>query len=143
MALVLQDPTGALNPVIRVGKQVEEVLVLHRPDMDSSARKARIEEIFLELDLQDPGLIANRFPHELSGGQRQRVLLAIALAGDPELLIADEPTTALDSTVQAKILDLVKGIVEARQLSLLWISHDLGVLASFWRRISGFFGFND
>ncbi len=135
MALVLQDPTGALNPVIRVGKQVEEVLVLHRPDMDSSARKARIEEIFLELDLQDPGLIANRFPHELSGGQRQRVLLAIALAGDPELLIADEPTTALDSTVQAKILDLVKGIVEARQLSLLWISHDLGVLAYMCERI--------
>ena len=135
IALVFQDPVGALNPVLRVGKQVEEVLVLHKPDLGARERAHRIEELFLELGLKDAQAMARRYPHELSGGQRQRVLLAMALAGDPDILIADEPTTALDPTVQARILRLVKGIQKSRQLALLWISHDLGVLAHMCDRL--------
>jgi ABC-type glutathione transport system ATPase component len=129
MAMVFQDPASALNPVLRVGFQVEEVLRLHRP-LDAAGRRLELLRLFEEVQLPDPIDLLRRYPHELSGGQRQRVMLAMALAGEPELLIADEPTTALDVTVQAQILDLVEGIRRQRGLAMLWISHDLGVVAS-------------
>ena len=136
IGLVFQDPAAALNPVLRVGFQVEEVLAAHGTAGPSRAeRRARVVELFREVRLPDPEALLDRFPHQLSGGQRQRVMIAIALAGEPELLLADEPTTALDVTVQAAILDLVTRIRQERGLALLWISHDLGVIAQVCERV--------
>lgn len=131
VAYVFQDPSSALNPVLRVGAQVEEVLKVHRPDLDRQARKARLLELFTEVDLPDAARLARRYPHQLSGGQRQRVLIAAALAGEPELLVADEPTTALDVTVQEQILKLLARLRDRRGLAMVWISHDLQLVRAF------------
>lgn len=136
MGLVFQDPSAALNPVLRVGFQVEEVLAAHGVGgATRSERRARVLELFDEVQLPEPERLIDRFPQELSGGQRQRVMIAIALAAEPELLLADEPTTALDVTVQAGILKLVARIREERGLAMLWISHDLGVIAQVCDRV--------
>ncbi len=129
IALVFQDPATALNPVLRVGFQIDEVLQLHRK-LDRGQRQQEILRLLEEVQLPEPEQLIRRYPHELSGGQRQRIMIAMALAGEPELLVADEPTTALDVTVQAEILKLIAQIRERRQLSMLWISHDLGVVAA-------------
>ena len=127
MSMVFQEPMTALDPLMRVGKQVAEVVRNHAGVSRASAR-ARAVELLAEVELPDPEMTARAYPHQLSGGQRQRVLIAMALANDPALLIADEPTTALDVTVQAHILDLLGGLVARRGAGLLFISHDLAVV---------------
>lgn len=127
LSMVFQDPMSSLNPSMRVGWQVAEVLILHHQHTQSAA-KTRVEHLFEEVELSDPTRTFNKYPHELSGGQKQRVMLAIALASEPEVLIADEPTTALDVTVQKSILQLLKKVQTERGLALLFITHDLDVV---------------
>ncbi|WP_159607231.1 ABC transporter ATP-binding protein, partial [Agromyces humi] len=134
-AIVFQGAMHSLNPVQRVGAQIAEALVQHAASdfRDKARRVARIIELLEQVDL--PPEKADAYPHELSGGQKQRVMIAMALACDPELIIADEPTTALDVIVQAQVLEVLTGLVRERGLSLLLISHDLSVLAATCDRI--------
>jgi oligopeptide/dipeptide ABC transporter ATP-binding protein len=128
IGMVFQDPMTSLNPVFTVGDQVSETIRAHRR---ATAREAKDRAIALfgEVGIPDPGLRYSAYPHQLSGGLRQRVMIAIALAADPELLVADEPTTALDVTVQAQILELLDRLRRDRGMSVLLITHDLGVVA--------------
>ena len=128
IGMVFQDPMTSLNPVFTVGDQVAETIRAHRK---ATSREAKDRAIALlgEVGIPDPGLRYSAYPHQLSGGLRQRVMIAIALAADPELLIADEPTTALDVTVQAQILELLATLRRDRGMSVLLITHDLGVVA--------------
>lgn len=135
VAYVFQDPSSALNPVLRVGAQVEEVLKVHCPGLKRAARKTRLMQLLREVDLPEPEDLSRRYPHQLSGGQRQRVLIAAALAGEPELLVADEPTTALDVTVQEQILLLLERLRRDRGLGMLWISHDLQMVRAFCQEV--------
>jgi peptide/nickel transport system ATP-binding protein len=128
VAMIFQEPMTALNPLQSVGRQVAEPLVLHR-GMGWDAAKAEAARLLDHVRLPDAKGRLGAYPHQLSGGQRQRVMIAMALACRPDLLVADEPTTALDVTVQAQILDLVVELVEETQMALILISHDLGVIA--------------
>jgi peptide/nickel transport system ATP-binding protein len=134
MSMIFQDALTALNPVMTIGKQVEESLLIHS-NMDAHARRQRALESMRDADLDDPESLYNRYPHELSGGMRQRVMIAAALVRDPMLLIADEPTTALDVTVQADILRLLKKVNETKKTAILFISHDLGVVRKLCSRV--------
>jgi oligopeptide/dipeptide ABC transporter ATP-binding protein len=125
---VFQDPTTSLNPVLTVGYQVREAVTAHR-SMPRAEARARTVALLDEVGIPDPAGRYAAYPHELSGGLRQRVMIAIALAGEPDLLVADEPTTALDVTVQAQILELLDRIRSRRQMAVLLITHDLGVVA--------------
>lgn len=129
IAMIFQEPMTSLNPSMRCGEQISEAVVLHSK-LNRTKSVERTMALMEEVGLPSTLLFYKKYPHQLSGGQRQRVMIAMALAGDPEILVADEPTTALDMTVQKKILELLKRIRDNRMMSLLFISHDLGVIRS-------------
>ncbi|MGJ8529558.1 dipeptide ABC transporter ATP-binding protein [Maritalea sp.] len=130
VGMVFQEPMTALNPLMKVGDQIKEALELHVPDINFDMR---VRELVQEVDL--PPTVVHRYPHELSGGQRQRIGLAIALAGEPELLIADEPTSALDMITQRQVIDLIRRVCDNHGMALLFISHDLGAVAALCEHI--------
>ncbi|MGY2047348.1 ABC transporter ATP-binding protein [Methylobacterium sp. JK268] len=134
VAMIFQDPASALNPVLRLGRQVGEALALHR-GLSGAAIRAEARRLFDLVGIPDAARRLDAFPHELSGGQNQRVMIAMALAGRPDLLIADEPTTALDATIQAQILELLAAIRRETGMALVLISHDLGVIAQTCERV--------
>ena len=134
MAMIFQEPMTALNPVQTCGAQIDEVLRIHT-DMDATARRARVLEVMAATHLPDPTQLYDVYPHQISGGQRQRVMIASSLALDPALLIADEPTTALDVTTQKQILTLIRELQKRRGTGVLFITHDFGVVAEIADRV--------
>jgi oligopeptide/dipeptide ABC transporter ATP-binding protein len=133
VAYVLQEPGAALNPVFRVGRQIKEMLRLHRP---AAATDAEVVRLLKSVGIPAPESRLKNFPHEMSGGMQQRVLIAMALAAQPKLLVADEPTTALDVTIQAQILDLLKHLKQQLGMSLLLITHNLGIVGDIADRVA-------
>ncbi len=128
ISMIFQEPMTSLNPVFTIGYQIEESLILHK-GMDKKQAKARAVELLELVGIPEAAKRVEEYPHQMSGGMRQRVMIAMALAGDPELLIADEPTTALDVTIQAQILDLLNSLKKKLGMSIIIITHDLGVIA--------------
>lgn len=135
ISIVFQEPMTSLNPVKRIGWQVEESLRIHRPDLDSSERYRRAIEALRDVELDQPELIYKKYPHELSGGMRQRVMIASAMICEPKLLIADEPTTALDVTIQLQIVKLLQRLNREKHTTILFISHDLSLVRRLCSRI--------
>ncbi len=135
ISMIFQQPATALNPVYRAGLQIKEVFDLHRDWTDQVAEE-KVIEMLTKVGIPDPTTRAKAYPHELSGGMAQRIMIAMALACEPELLIADEPTTALDVTIQAQILDLMRGLQEDSNTAVLLITHDLGVVAEMAHRVA-------
>ena len=129
VSMIFQEPMTSLNPVFRIGMQLDEVISLHNPEMSKDAVKARSIDMLEKVGIANSNGVYAMFPHELSGGMRQRVMIAMALACDPKLIIADEPTTALDVTIQAQILDLLRNLKDQINSSIMLITHDLGVIA--------------
>lgn len=140
IAMIFQDPMTSLNPTMKIGKQIEEMLKEHKKDMSAEARKARVLELLSMVGISNPEARYKQYPHQLSGGMRQRIVIAIALACDPKILIADEPTTALDVTIQAQILDLMKELQKKTKTSIIIITHNLGVVANIADRVAVMYG---
>lgn len=134
IAMVFQEPLSSLNPVFTIGDQLGEAVRTHK-HMDAEALKRYLIQLLSDVGIPSPEQRLSDYPHQLSGGQRQRVMIAMALSCDPDLMIADEPTTALDVTVQAQILELLRSIQQKRSMSILYISHDLGVVSAIAHRI--------
>ncbi|MBK7816495.1 MAG: ABC transporter ATP-binding protein [Sphingobacteriaceae bacterium] len=134
IAMIFQEPMTSLNPVIKCGQQVMEALVLHKKMSKKEARLKTLE-LFREVQLPTPELMMDRYPHQISGGQKQRVMIAMAISCDPKILIADEPTTALDVTVQKTILDLMQKLQQEHNMGIMFITHDLGVIAELADRV--------
>lgn len=130
IAMIFQDPMTSLNPTIKIGKQIMEVMKIHQKSMPESEAKQRAIKLLDRVGIPEAEKRFHQYPHQFSGGMRQRVVISIALAANPQLLIADEPTTALDVTIQAQILELMKEIQEEENSSIIFITHDLGVVAN-------------
>ena len=128
ISMIFQEPMTSLNPVFTVSRQVSEPFIIHQ-GMTKKQAAAKVIEMLADVKIPNPHIVAKQYPHQLSGGMRQRVVIAIALSCDPDLLICDEPTTALDVTIQAKILELIRSIQRERGISVIYITHDLGVVA--------------
>ncbi|TWF58733.1 ABC transporter ATP-binding protein [Neorhizobium alkalisoli] len=139
ISMIFQDPMTYLNPLFSIGRQISDVIAAHEKAAgqgvsSKAARRARTEELLDQVGLPNLSMLFSQYPHQLSGGMRQRILIAMALAGKPDLLIADEPTTALDVTVQAQVLDLINSLVEKLNLTVIMISHDIGAIATVAKR---------
>jgi len=139
IGMIFQDPMTSLNPVYTVGNQIDEVLKKHT-DLSREERKLRIIELFELVGINQPEKRMKQYPHEFSGGMRQRVVIAMALACNPKLLIADEPTTALDVTIQAQIIELLKELKEKIGMTIIFITHDLGVIAEICDKVAVMYG---
>lgn len=135
IGMIFQDPLSSLNPLMRIGEQIEEGLIYHTT-MTKEEREARVLELLSQVGIPNPPRIARQFPHQLSGGMRQRVIIAIAICCKPNVIIADEPTTALDVTIQAQILDLLKDLQAETGAGIILITHDLGVVAEVADRVA-------
>ena len=139
IGFIFQDPMTSLNPVLTIGRQITESLDLHT-DLTDKQADARAEELLTLVGIPDAAQRLKNFPHELSGGMRQRVMIAIALACSPKIIIADEPTTALDVTIQAQIIEIIKDLREKLNTAVIWITHDLGVVAGLADRVVVMYG---
>jgi ABC-type dipeptide/oligopeptide/nickel transport system ATPase component len=139
IAMVPQDPTGALDPLRRIGAQIAEVIMVHESRPKRAAHR-RAEELLHQVGINDPKRVADSFPHELSGGMRQRAVIAIAVSCDPQVVIADEPTTALDVTVQKQILELLARLREESGTAVLMVTHDVGVAADYGDEVAVMYG---
>ena len=136
IAMVMQDPMTSLNPLKTIGGQLEETVLLHHPDMSREDAHKKAVQHLIDVGINEPERRCKQYPHEFSGGMRQRVVIAIALACDPRVLICDEPTTALDVTIQAQILKLIRDLQDKLNLTTIYITHDLGVVANVADRIA-------
>jgi len=136
IGLIFQDPLSALNPIMKIGRQITETLKLNNPRMTKKEARQKAVELMESVGIPDADRRFDQYPFQFSGGMRQRIVIAIALARDPEILICDEPTTALDVTVQARILDLINKIKKERNISVIFITHDMGVVANMADRIN-------
>ncbi|MBE5981124.1 MAG: ABC transporter ATP-binding protein [Paenibacillaceae bacterium] len=140
ISMIFQDPMTSLNPTMTIGKQIVEVLKEHRKDMSKAQMKERALELISLVGISNPEARFDQYPHQFSGGMRQRVVIAVALACDPRILIADEPTTALDVTIQAQILDLMRDLQKKIKTSIIIITHNLGVVANIADRVAVMYG---
>lgn len=136
MGMIFQDSLSALNPLMTIGDQIDEIIYIHNNKLPKKERKERVIDLLNKVGIVDPAFTYDQFPHELSGGMRQRVVIAMAIANEPELLIADEPTTALDVTIQSQILDLIKKLKEEIHAGIILITHDLAVVAEMADRVA-------